>query len=317
VNSGEQDDRLNRAQGALLGLVVGDALGTTLEFTARDSKPLVTELVGGGPFGLPPGVWTDDTSMALCLAESLIANSGFNPVDVMNRFVGWWRWGESSPIGRCFDIGTTTASALRRFIDTGEPFAGDPSPQSAGNGSLMRLAPVVVFASGDDAALDRLARQQSQLTHAAPEAIDACALYASLISAALMGGSRHELLSPRPWSGTPAIAAIARGDWRGKERAQIASSGYVVHTLEAALWCIGRHDGFEASVTEAANLADDADTVAATTGQLAGALWGASTIPTRWLEKLAWREKIGQIAMDLLGASPAGASKKRAALNEG
>jgi ADP-ribosyl-[dinitrogen reductase] hydrolase len=207
VNSGERDDRLNRAQGALLGLAVGDALGTTLEFTARDTKPLVTELVGGGPFGLPPGVWTDDTSMALCLAESLIANSGFNPVDVMNRFVGWWRRGESSPIGRCFDIGTTTASALRRFIDTGEPFAGDPSPQSAGNGSLMRLAPVVVFASGDDAALDRLARQQSRLTHAAPEAIDACALYASLISAALMGGSRHELLSPRPWSGTPAIAA--------------------------------------------------------------------------------------------------------------
>jgi ADP-ribosyl-[dinitrogen reductase] hydrolase len=110
---------------------------------------------------------------------------------------------------------------------------------------------------------------------------------------------------------------IARGDWRGKERAQIASSGYVVHTLEAALWCIERHDEFEAAVIEAANLADDADTVAATTGQLAGALWGASTIPTRWLEKLAWREKISQIAIDLLGASPAGASIKRAALNEG
>ena len=106
---------LDRARGALLGLAVGDALGTTLEFSRRDAQPLHTEMTGGGPFRLAPGVWTDDTAMALCLADSLVAQGDLDPADLMDRFVRWWRLGENSATGHCFDIGVTTAKALRRY----------------------------------------------------------------------------------------------------------------------------------------------------------------------------------------------------------
>jgi ADP-ribosyl-[dinitrogen reductase] hydrolase len=292
-------DALDRSKGSLLGLAAGDALGTALEFSVRDRSPRVTELNGGGPFDLPPGVWTDDTSMALCLADSLLAKARFDPADVMDRFLRWQREGENSPIGRCFDIGNATAGALRRCELDRQPFAGDPSPRVAGNGSLMRLTPVVIFAQRDPQAAVTLAREQSRLTHAAPEAVDACAFFATLLVEALSGGSPHDILAPRPWAGTPAVAAIAGGSWRGKARSDISSSGYVIHTLEAALWCVGRRASFEDAVIEAANLADDADTVAAVTGQLAGALHGIHGIPARWLDRLAWRERIERSAAAL------------------
>ena len=134
--------RQDRALGCLLGLAVGDALGTTLEFARRDSRPAVTDMVGGGPFGLPPGAWTDDTSMALCLAESLLAHGRVDPHDLMTRFVRWYRDGHNSVTGTCFDIGGATRAALERFLRTGDPLAGSTDPRSAGNGSIMRLAPV-------------------------------------------------------------------------------------------------------------------------------------------------------------------------------
>src|SRR5690348_14077083 len=124
----------DRAIGSLLGLAVGDAVGTTLEFATRDSQPPITDMVGGGPFALPAGTWTDDTSMALCLTDSLLAHPGLDPRDLMERFVGWMQRGENAVGGVCFDIGMTTRQALRRFLETGDPCAGDPDPWAAGNG---------------------------------------------------------------------------------------------------------------------------------------------------------------------------------------
>ena len=132
---------VDRYRGALLGLAAGDALGTTLEFRAPWTFQPLTDMVGGGPFQLAPGQWTDDTSMALCLAESLVECQGFDPTDQMRRYLRWYREGYLSSTGTCFDIGLTTRAALRRFEQSGEPFAGETSPHAAGNGSLVRLAP--------------------------------------------------------------------------------------------------------------------------------------------------------------------------------
>src|SRR3954468_6989798 len=123
----------------LVGLAVGDALGTTAEFTAKGSVRPIDDMVGGGPFGLEAGQWTDDTSMALCLAESLIERRGFDPVDQLERYVRWWREGHLSSTGACFDIGGTVRAALVRFVATGRADSGSTDPRSAGNGSIMRL----------------------------------------------------------------------------------------------------------------------------------------------------------------------------------
>ena len=135
---------MERYRGALLGLAVGDALGTTLEFRPPGTFEPISEIVGGGPFGLEPGEWTDDTSMALCLAESLIVRRGFDPIDQLGRYVAWWQTGHLSSTGECFDIGNATATALDGFLRTGKP-CGQTSEYSAGNGSIMRLAPVPMF----------------------------------------------------------------------------------------------------------------------------------------------------------------------------
>jgi len=219
----------DRARGALLGLAVGDALGTTLEFSARDSLPRHSEMTGGGPFGLEPGQWTDDTSMALALAESLVAHPGFDADDLMQRFTAWHETGAYSCTGACFDIGVTTAQALRRYRRTGDPFAGSTDPQTAGNGSLMRLAPVALHCLHDAAAARRLAVDQSRTTHAAAQATEACAFFMNLLREAILGRCKADVLAPRRWQGDAAVQAIATGAWRGRPRDAIRSSGYVLH----------------------------------------------------------------------------------------
>ena len=295
--------RRDRAVGALLGLAVGDAVGTTLEFRKRDSDAPLTDMIGGGPFHLEAGQWTDDTQMALALADSLLAHPDLDEIDLMKRFVAWWRKGEYSCTGTCFDIGITTRTALQRFKDTGNPIAGSIDPRSAGNGSLMRLSPVAIRHWNDTTALVDVARRQSATTHGAQEAVDACAAFAELLAAAISGANKTELLTPRATAYVDAVKAILNGSWRGKARNHIASSGYVIHSLEAALWCVGRSTNFREAILLATNLGDDADTVGAITGQLAGALWGASAIPPTWLERLAWRERITDMAASLFDAS--------------
>lgn len=292
----------DRAIGALIGLAVGDAVGTTLEFKQRDSYPRLTDMVGGGPFGLKPGQWTDDTSMALALADSLLEGDAFDPADLMRRFVAWREEGAYSCTGSCFDIGITVSSALSRWQRTGDPIAGSTDPNSAGNGSLMRLSPVAIRHWQDREKLRHIAALQSRTTHGAPEAVSACVAYAELIAEAIAGQPRHAVLAPRETDHAGRIADIMGGSWRGALRHDIGSSGYVAHSLEAALWSIGRTSDFRSAILTAANLGGDADTTAAIAGQLAGALYGVSGIPKEWLAKVAWREEIEEVALRLLRA---------------
>ncbi len=289
----------DRAMGALLGLAVGDALGTTLEFRPRDEGARLVDITGGGPFQLQPGSWTDDTAMALALAESLLASETLDCSDLTDRFVAWWQDGEYSCTGHCFDIGITTRNALERYLRTGDPVAGSTDPRTAGNGSLMRLAPVALRFWNDRDRLDHAAAQQSRTTHAAEEAVDGCRVFADLLADAISGKARRDVLAPRAFDGAPAIAKIVNGSWRGRARKDIRSSGYVVHTLEAAMWSVARTGNFRNAVLLAANLADDADTVAAVTGQLAGAIYGLSGIPTDWLERIAWKDRLLDTARQL------------------
>jgi ADP-ribosyl-[dinitrogen reductase] hydrolase len=189
---------------------------------------------------------------------------------------------------------------LRRYRKTAEPFAGSIDPQAAGNGSLMRLSPVALSALRDSDAARRIATDQSRTTHAAPQAVEACNLFVDLLREAILGKDKASLLAPRPWSGDPVIAAAANEGWRGRPRSAVRSSGYVVHTLEAALWAVEQTSSFEEALVLAVNLADDADSVGAVAGQLAGALYGLSGIPPCWLEPLAWREQLITTADALL-----------------
>lgn len=298
----------DRALGCLLGLAVGDAVGTTLEFTARDSRPRLSDMIGGGPFGLEPGEWTDDTSMAIALGHSLLGHETLDQTDLMTRFVRWWRDGEYSCRGVCFDIGITTRQALSTFERTGDPVAGSTDPQSAGNGSLMRLAPVVLHgqAIGELGGLET-AIAQSVTTHGAQACIDSCYEFAMRLHFAIAGKTRSFLFY---FTGSPgddaAVAKVLEGSWRGKRRSEIHSTGYVLHSLEAALWCVARTSNFRDAILLAANLGDDADTTAAITGQLAGALYGRSGIPEEWLARLAWREEIEDLGLQLLDQSRTG-----------
>ncbi|MXW04449.1 MAG: hypothetical protein F4Z81_05200 [Gemmatimonadetes bacterium] len=285
----------DRAIGAFLGLAVGDAVGTTLEFKSRDAQR-VEDMVGGGPFSLAAGEWTDDTTMALALAESLADCGALDCRDLMDRFVRWMRKGEYSCTGHCFDIGNTTRAALTRYERTGDPLAGSTDPHSAGNGSLMRLSPVALRYWDDRALLDATAAEQSRTTHGAETAVDACRGFAALLADAISGRSKADLLAPRPFDGSPEISRILAGSWRGKRREEISSSGYVASTMEAALWSVARTSDFRGAVLLAANLADDADTVAAVTGQLAGALYGLGGIPDDWLGRVAWKDRLLDVA---------------------
>jgi ADP-ribosyl-[dinitrogen reductase] hydrolase len=289
-----------RYLGALLGLACGDAVGTTVEFSARGSFEPMTDMIGGGPFRLQAGQWTDDTAMALCLAESLLTKQAFDAHDQMARYLNWWRWGYMSCTGNCFDIGMTVQRALLLFETTGAPYCGSPDPYSAGNGSLMRLVPVVLFAYPDMQSILKYAADSSRTTHGAEEAIESCQLFASILSAILVDMPKAALLenlifTPR----TTKLAAITTGSFRDKTEIQIRGSGYCVESLEAALWCFYTTNNFEQAILRAANLGDDADTTAAITGQLAGAYYGVNGIPQHWLDKLAMRDDITDMASRL------------------
>jgi ADP-ribosyl-[dinitrogen reductase] hydrolase len=290
-------DAAERHRGALLGLAAGDAVGTTLEFRAPGSFEPISDMLGGGPFRLAPGEWTDDTSMALCLATSLVARGGFDARDQMARYCRWMEEGYLSSNGRCFDIGNTVRAALHAYRRTGEPFSGSTAPDAAGNGSLMRLAPVVLFAWPDAERALALAGESSRTTHGAAECVEGCRLFAASLLRALGGASREEILRPVTLPLTsPALRAIARLETLARPQAAVRGTGYVVHCLLAALWCFARTSSFRDAVLLAANLGDDADTTAAVCGQLAGAHYGAGGIPEAWREKLVMRAEIEALA---------------------
>lgn len=303
----------DRQRGALFGLAIGDALGAAIEFAPPGTFEPVTGYRGGGPHGLASGEWTDDTSMALALADSL-AKAGWDLADQVRRYLAWWRAGEYSVTGECFDIGTTTRAALARFRVHGDPLrSGDPSPRASGNGSIMRLAPVPIryltHYPDDIGELSRLAAESSLPTHASPACLSACRYLALVLCGLMRGEARAEVLAsdwpPLEWLRAaapldPAVDEVARGSFRTKKPPEIVGSGYVVQTLEAALWAFHHGSDFRTAVLAAVNLGDDADTTGAVCGQLAGACWGESGIPGELLESLAQRHRLESALAGLL-----------------
>lgn len=296
----------SRFRGALLGLAAGDALGTTVEFESPGSFAPLTDIVGGGPFRLQPGEWTDDTSMALCLAESLV-EKGFDETHQLETYCRWWKEGHLSVKGRCFDIGLKTSSSLAEFR-AHKRFMPVPDDGAAGNGSIMRLAPVPLRYAGYPEGAIRYAAKSSVTTHGAWECVDACRYLAGLIVGAVQGRPKDELLSagfspvPELWDReplTPKINAIANGSFKLKDPPDIFGGGYVVPSLEAALWAFHRSDDFRTGACLAVNLGDDADTTGAVYGQLAGAFYGEAGIPEAWRNVLAMRELIERRADEL------------------
>jgi ADP-ribosyl-[dinitrogen reductase] hydrolase len=295
-----------RYRGCLLGLAAGDALGTTVEFSSPGSFTPLTDIVGGGPFQLKPGEWTDDTSMALCLAESLV-EKGFDETHQLETYCRWWQYGHLSVKGRCFDIGLKTRSSLAAFAER-KQFRPVPADTSAGNGSIMRLAPVPMrYAANPEPAIEYAAKS-SVTTHGATECVDACRHMAGVIVGALEGRPKEELLSPLfcPVPGllekvplTPKIREVANGSFKLKDPPDIVGAGYVVKSLEAALWAFHRSDDFRTGALLAVNLGDDADTTGAVYGQIAGAFYGETGIPQKWRDVLAMRELIERRADEL------------------
>ena len=295
-------ERIQRFQGCLMGLATGDALGTTLEFTEPGSFTPITDMVGGGPFNLQPGQWTDDTSMALCLAHSLLDCNGFDADDQMRRYNDWRSRGYLSSTGRCFDIGVTVSEALSRYLHSGDPYSGSTNPFSAGNGSLMRLAPVVMYYDPDLDALLHYAGESSRTTHGALECIDACRYFAALLHLCFAGSDKESILQCNLYAPeSRKVRAIAAGDYRAKSCSAINGTGYVIDCLEAALWCFDHTDNYRDAVLAAANLGQDADTTAAVCGQIAGAYYGIDAIPSAWRDKLTLGQDIVNLATRLLG----------------
>lgn len=296
-------DRIRRARGCLLGLAVGDAIGTTVEFMPRGSFPKVTDMVGGGPFGLKAGEWTDDTSMALCLGASLL-EKGFDLDDQIQRYTRWHRDGYMSSTGRCFDIGIATRRALNSYQSTGNPESGSTDPRSAGNGCIMRLAPVpIMYAKDIQMAID-LSAEQSRTTHGAIECLEASKVFGGVLVRALNGTlSKDEVLVNHDLNLAQALSTklqlIAAGAYFDYDIHQIKGCGYVVDSLEAALWCFYHTDNFKDAVLAAANLGDDADTTAAIVGQVAGAFYGEDGIPDHWLTRIVMAKEIGEMADSL------------------
>lgn len=310
-------DLQDRYVGCLLGLAVGDAVGTTLEFRRPGTFTPIDDMVGGGPFRLKPGEWTDDTSMALCLADSFVQGRAFDPKDQMERYSRWEADGYLSSNGLCFDIGNTVRRALSLFRFGGEAYSGSVDPSTAGNGSLMRLAPVPMFYGADAVQAIFYSGESSRTTHGARTCVDACRYFGGLLWAALHGTSKEDLLSPfyssapdlwRDQPLCPEIAEIAAGSFKRKKPPEIRGTGYVVRSLEAALWAFHHSDNYRSGCLLAANLGDDADTTAAIYGQIAGAYHGKAGVPPTWLARLALYAQIESFASELWRCSGLAAS---------
>lgn len=297
----------DRALGAFLGLAIGDALGTALEFKPPGTFAPIQDLVGGGPFALKPGQGTDDTSMALCLAASFIAKGGCDPIDQLERYQRWRDRGYMSSTGECFDIGNTVNDAISRFVQTEEAECGSQEEEASGNGALMRLAPAVIFNFIDLEQARRDAHVSTITTHGSELCTQCSDLFAQLLWHAINGGTKEELCNPELISGTndivplrPEVQKIVDGSYKGRSPPEIRGTGYVVASLEAALWAFYTSNDFKSGALNAANLGDDADTTAAIYGQIAGAYYGASGIPSHWQTILQERDRITAFAPALL-----------------
>lgn len=299
----------DRYLGCLIGLAVGDALGAPVEFKPAGSFEPITGMRAGGPFDLAKGQWTDDTSMALCIADSLIDKHTFDPVDILTRFVRWYREGYLSSGGTCFDIGRRTRASVEDFEQNCQPFRDPGLIGFASNGSIMRLAPIPMAYRTDPEKAIRYAGDSSRLTHNHPDAVDACRYLAALIVGALNGTRKEVLLqpfySPAPsaWEQEPLsekMAILASGNYLKKDFSGLHSAADAVLCLEAALWVFAHTDTFREGCLKVVNMGDDSDTTGAVYGQLASAYYGYAAIPEEWLADLVKSDLLLDTAQKLI-----------------
>lgn len=299
-------DFLSRARGALVGLAVGDAVGTTNEFKVASTFKPITDMVGGGPFLLKPGQWTDDTSMALCLADSLLAKGHYDSFDVMERYQRWFSKGYRSSTDRCFDIGGQVRAALFDFEhEQRVPVTAERSNR-AGNGAIMRLAPVVIagFEHREIREIVVTAGLSARETHYSVEAEAATEVFAALLVGALLGWAPEHIINVG-WASTgPAFdemaARVISTDPAERAAWEKDTSGYIVNGLRLAVHGLLDFGSFDEAVLAIANMGGDADTNAAIYGQLGGAYFGVEAIPASWRSTLYQGEEIDALARALV-----------------
>ena len=299
-------DFLSRARGALVGLAVGDALGTTNEFQPAGSFEPITDMVGGGVFDLEPGQWTDDTSMALCLADSLLAQGRYDSFDVMERYDRWRKDGYRSSTGTCFDIGNQVMRSLWDFeVNQRVPRTAQRTT-SAGNGAIMRLAPVVIagFEHREIREIVATAGLSARETHYSVEAEAATEVFAALLVGALLGWAPEHIINVG-WASTgPAFdemaARVISTDPAERAAWEKNTSGYIVNGLRLAVHGLLDFGSFDEAVLAIANMGGDADTNAAIYGQLGGAYFGVEAIPASWRSTLYQGEEIDALARALV-----------------
>ncbi len=301
----------NFCKDVLFGVAVGDALGVPVEFRSRDElqKDPVTGMGGYGTHNQPPGTWSDDSSLTFCLAEAL--TEGFDLNVIGQNFVRWHRKGYWSAHGKIFDIGGITWRALSRIHSGVAPeMAGDDGDWSNGNGSLMRILPLLFYVAGKPPAERyRLTQQVSALTHRHVRSVISCFICLEFAGYIMNGADKNEAYTSLR-SATPGMLEsfgismeeikhfdrILRKNIFNLPPEQIVSDGFVVHTLEAALWCVMKTSSYSKAVLKAVNLGRDTDTTAAVAGGLAGLLYGYDSIPEEWISLLARRRDIENLA---------------------
>lgn len=297
-----------RIKSSVMGLAIGDSLGVPAEFMGRDElrRTPVTDMRGGGAHGQTPGTWSDDTSLTVALMESLCHGIDFD--DQMQRFTDWMMHGAYSAHDELFDIGGATRSAIFKYAHEYPPLeCGGLAENSCGNGSLMRILPAVLYlmANDENSTLDDVAasfiHDISRLTHGHLCCLVACGIYTSIVFELGRAGDlstackRGIDLALAYYGAKPEYAAQCAkfsrlADIAALPESEIESSGYVLHTLEAALWCLLTTSSYSECVLRAVNLGRDTDTTAAVAGSLAGLWYGYGAIPEAWLSMLVKRE---------------------------
>ena len=310
--------KTDRVRGGIFGALVGDALGVPVEFTAREQRDIdpVGSMRGFGTWEQPPGTWSDDGSLLLCSAEALL--DGYSPAKMADGFVRWISNGHWAAHGTIFDVGSGTRTAIRRLANgTAPEEAGGTEQSDNGNGSLMRILPVALRFAGQPAAtIAEVAARASRLTHAHPRSSLACAIYCIVASRLLDGAQPKDAIRQtatfiRKWSGTP-VSELSYFDRAlnpelgSLPRKEIESGGYVVETLEAALWCLLTNTYYEETVLAAVNLGSDTDTTGCVTGGLAGILYGEQAIPIEWRSQLPRQDELEQLITRFVAQSTKG-----------
>lgn len=287
----------DRFQGALLGLAIGDALAANTQFRKPGSFAPVGDILGGGPFDLPRGAWSDDTAMALLLAESLLERDGFDAQDQVSRYTRWQREGYGSATGQCVGISANVARALATALYKRQPFAGSHDPEQLDKDPLSRVAPVVMYFFADAGAAVARAAEAARITAQAPQVLECVRLFAAMVRLALAGRDKEAVLRPPRESWTspstrPEILRIYEGSYAARMPPDISGGGNILQALEAALWAFYRGETFREGALLAANLGRDSDVVACAYGQLAGAYHGVSAIPGIWRNSLMKHEMV-------------------------